>query len=117
MTKTDKINFLIAFGQAVQNARESKNWSRDKLAEILGITSRYLQYIEARGQCPSLKVFVDMVLLLNISVDKLFFPDTTELRSLKRRQLDAMLDNMDSKDLHVIFATASALEEGSTSDL
>jgi len=64
---------LRAFGQSVKEARESKNLSREQLAEILDLSPRHTQYIETRGQHPSLQKFYEIVALFNISVDNLFF--------------------------------------------
>jgi transcriptional regulator with XRE-family HTH domain len=49
---------LAAFGRAVQDARVSKGWTREYLAERLGLTPKYVQYIEIRGQHPSFQVFM-----------------------------------------------------------
>jgi hypothetical protein len=51
------------------------------------------------------------VTLLNISADQFLFPCNDETKTTKRRQLDAVLDDMDDKDLSVIFATAHAMQE------
>ena len=102
---------LRAFGQAVKEAREVKGLSREKLAEILELSARHTQYIETRGQHPSLQKFYDIVRLFDISVDGFFFPDTTESRTTQRRQLDAMLDGMSEKELTVITATVKAMQK------
>ena len=102
---------LRAFGQAVKEAREKKGLSREQLAETLDLSARHTQYIETRGQHPSLQKFYEIVTLFNISVDNLFFPDTTESRTTQRRQLDAMLDGMDEKELAVITATVKAIRK------
>jgi transcriptional regulator with XRE-family HTH domain len=102
---------LRAFGQAVKEAREQKGLSREQLAEILDRSPRHTQYIETRGQHPSLQVFYDIVRFFDISVDGFFFTDTTGSRTTQRRQLDAMLDGMDEKELSVITATVKAMQE------
>jgi len=110
MYEEEKLD-LRAFGQAVKEAREGKGLSREKLAETLDLSSRHTQYIETRGQHPSLQKFYEIVRLFNISVDHFFFPDTAESKTTKRRQLDAMLDEMDEKDLSVITATVKAMQK------
>ena len=109
MYQNDKLD-LTAFGQAVKKARESKGMSREQLAEILDISARHTQYIETRGQHPSLQIFYEIVKLFDISADHYFFPDTSESRTTQRRQLDAMLDGMDEKELSVITATVRAMQ-------
>jgi transcriptional regulator with XRE-family HTH domain len=101
---------LRAFGQIVKESREGRNLSREQLAEMLDLSPRHTQYIETRGQHPSLQKFYEIVTLFNISVDNLFFSDTTESKTTQRRQLDAMLDSMSEKELSVITATAKAMQ-------
>ena len=98
---------LRAFGQAVKEAREDKGLTREQLAEILDRSPRHTQYIETRGQHPSLQIFYEIVRFFDMSVDHYFFPDTAETKTTKRRQLDAMLDSMDEKELSVITATVT----------
>jgi len=110
MYQKEKLD-LKAFGQAVKKARENKRMSREQLAEILEISVRHTQYIETRGQYPNLQKFYDIVRLLDISVDQFFFAEPGENKTTQRRQLDAMLDSMDEKELNVITATARAMQE------
>jgi len=100
---------LRTFGQTVKESREDKGLSRERLAEMLELSARHTQYIETRVQHPSLQKFYEIVTLFNISVDNFFFPDTTKSKTTKRRQLDAMLDGMDEKELAVITATVKAM--------
>ena len=46
---------MRAFGQAVKEARENKGMSREQLAEVIGLSPRHTQYIETRGQHPSVQ--------------------------------------------------------------
>jgi len=78
---------------------------------MLDLSPRHTQYIETRGQHPSLQKFYEIVTLFNISVDNLFFSDTTGSKTTQRRQLDAMLDGMDEKELLVIAATVKAMQD------
>jgi len=102
---------MTAFGQAVKKARESKGWSREKLAEMLAIAPRYIMYIETRGQHTSLQKMYEIATLFNISVDQFFFPATDEKKTTRRRQLDVILDDMDDRELSVIAATAEAMQK------
>ena len=107
--KVEKVD-MTAFGQAVKVARESKGWSREKLAEVLDLAPRYIMYIETRGQHPSLQKLYEIVALFNISIDQFFFPDTSANITTQRRQLNAMLDCMDEKELSIITATVKAMQ-------
>jgi len=102
---------MRAFGQAVKEARESKGIAREKLAEMLELSARHIQYIETRGQHPSLQKLYELAEFFSISIDQFFFPNNTESKTTFRRQLDAMLDRMDDKELHVVAGTAIAIQE------
>ena len=110
MYEKEKLD-LTAFGQSVKEAREKHELSREKLAEMLDLSPRHVQYIETRGQHPSQQKFYDIVKLFDISVDNFFFPDTSKSKTTERRQLDTMLDSMTEKELSVITATVRAMRK------
>ena len=100
-----------AFGQAIKAARKAKGISRNQLADKMNIAPRYIASIENSGQHPSLQIFYELVTLLDVSVDQFFFPNKETDKSTQRRQLETLLDSMDSKDLTVITATAKQVKE------
>ena len=84
-----------AFGQAIKNARKE---SRKKVSDKMYIFPRYLANIENNGQHPSLQIFFELMLRYHISVDQ-FLLDTPPEKDTKRRQLDALLDDMSDTGL------------------
>ena len=90
-----------AFGAAIKAARNEYGESRKKVSDELYISPRYLANIENKGQQPSLQVFYDLVTRYHISVDQFFFPNSNAEKSTGRRQLDALLDGMSDKGIHV----------------
>lgn len=103
-----------AFGQAIKKSRNEKGWTREELGAILGLTARYLVDIENEGQHPSLQVLYSLVTLFDISVDQFFFPNKEAEKDTQRRQLEHLLDDMDSRDLTIITATAKGIHETKT---
>lgn len=103
-----------AFGQAIKAARKAKGISRNQLADKMNIAPRYIASIENSGQHPSLQIFYELVTLLDVSVDQFFFPNKGTDKSTQRRQLETLLDRMDSKELTIITATAKGIEEVKT---
>jgi transcriptional regulator with XRE-family HTH domain len=110
MYQKEKLN-MRAFGQAVKHAREKKGLAREKLAEMLELSPRHVQYIETRGQHPSVQKLYEIAALFHISIDQFFFPETSESKPTLRRQLDAMIDGMDEKGLLIMTGTAVAIQE------
>jgi len=111
--KAEQFNFL-PLGQAIKEARNDRNWTREDLARMLGITSRYIVDIENEGQHPSLQVLYSLVTLFDISVDQFIFPDKEIKKDTRRRQLDSMLDDISSKGLRIVTATAKEVKKVET---
>jgi transcriptional regulator with XRE-family HTH domain len=109
-TKTEQFNFR-PLGQAIKDARNNNNWTREQLASMLGLSPRYLVDIENEGQHPSLQVLYSLATLFNISVDQFFFPSKDIKKDTPRRQLDSMLDDMDRPGITIMTATAKGIEK------
>lgn len=113
MKRTTEQYDFRAFGQAIKAARKAKGISRNQLADRIGIAPRYIASIENSGQHPSLQIFYELVTSLDVSVDQFFFPHRGTEKTTQRRQLDTMLDEMGSKDLIIMTATAKGIREAS----
>ena len=98
-----------SFGAAIKVARNERGESRKKVSDALYISPRYLANIENKGQQPSLQVFYDLVTRYYISVDQFFFLDNAAEKSTQRRQLDSLIDTMNSKELTIMTATAKGI--------
>ena len=59
--KVEKYDFK-ALGQAIKDARNSKEMSRNQLADKMNIAPRYIASIENSGQHPSLQIFMNLLL-------------------------------------------------------
>ncbi|HBL50762.1 MAG TPA: transcriptional regulator, partial [Firmicutes bacterium] len=99
MREAKELYDFKAFGQAIKEARISRGWTRERLAQEVALAPRYLMSIENKGQHPSFQVFYELVTLFHISVDQFFFPDKEMDKSTQRRQLESLLDDMSDKGL------------------
>lgn len=57
------------------------NLSQDQLASAVGVTQRYIGFIEAGDRTPSLKVAKKIADVLNSTVDDIFLPKKCTNRS------------------------------------
>lgn len=104
-----KVFDAAAFGQVVKNARKARGLTRNQVAEELSIAPRYLMSIENSGQTPSLQVFFNLVTLFDISVDRLFYGDVKVCKSVRRKQMDALLSQLTETDILVLESTAQGI--------
>lgn len=100
-----------ALGREIKRKREEKGWTQEYLAQLVDRTPRSIMYIENRGQHPSLNTFYLLVTLLDISVDRFFYPDTQNAESEQRKHIDTMLNGMDGQELTIIEGTAEAIRK------
>ena len=107
--KEDKYDFR-AFGLAIKQARIKQGLTREQVGAMIEIDPRYLTNIENKGQHPSLQIFFELMLRYNISVDQ-FLLDTPAGKNTKRRQLDALLDDMSDNGIRIVTATAKEISE------
>ena len=97
-----------AFGAAIKAARLGRKESRKKVCDEMYLSPRYLSNIENKGQHPSLQIFFELMLRYNISVDQFLLERPTG-KNTQRRQLDALLDDMDDNGIRVVTATAKEI--------
>ena len=100
---------FMALGQAIKRARETRQMTREQLAEILNIAPRHIQSIENEGQHPSLQLFVRLITMFDISADQYIFSNRRAEKTTLRRQVDSILDTLSDRELTIIEETAKAI--------
>ncbi len=98
-----------AFGKEVKSKRKAKGWTQEHLAQLVDLTPRSIMYIENRGQHTSLDAFYKIVTLLDISVDKFFYPNKHDGENERRKHIDRMLSGMDERELAIMEAAAEGI--------
>ena len=69
---TNEATKLIILGKNIQTARKKKNYSQNKLADVLNISREHLAKIETAKRCVSLKLLFKIADILEISEKDLF---------------------------------------------
>ena len=107
MKKGDVVDKL-AFSKKLREARLSKGYTQEVLAEKANISAMYLGEIERGGKMPSLNIFIKLVEALDISADyilrdelscgKMFIFDeiTNKLKDITPRQRKTAIDILDA---------------------
>lgn len=102
----------LAYSQDGMDGKLANAYLADEAGALdeMYISPRYLANIENKGQHPSLQIFFELMLRYNISVDQ-FLLDTPVGKDTKRRQLDALLDDMSDNGIRIVTATAKEISE------
>jgi transcriptional regulator with XRE-family HTH domain len=95
-------------GDIIKDSRLNQKLTREQLSEKINITTRYLMSIE--NEKPSYDVLLHLIRELDISADKIFYPENTISQS-EQEQLLLLLNRCDRHELNVIIATIRALSE------
>ncbi len=110
--KINNFNFdFMPIGQAIKKAREAKGMTREQLSGIIGYAPRHIQAIENEGQYPSIELFIQLITMFDISADQYLFPEKQIDKSTIRRQIDALLDSLDDRELSIIEAAVKSLHK------
>lgn len=103
-----KIDFK-PYGAAIKAGRTKQKESRNKAADALFISPRYLANIENKGQQPSLQVFLELVSRYHISVDQILYGNEAANKSTERRQFEILLDELTDAEIKILTTTAQAI--------
>ncbi len=57
-------------GQAIKKAREARGMTREELSGIIGYAPRHIHSIENVGHYPSIKLFIQLITMFDVSVDE-----------------------------------------------
>ncbi len=96
------------FGIAIKNARMNCGLTQEALAEMAGISCRYLIAIENEGRIPKLPTVYRLIYAMHISADQIFYPKQPSEAS-ERAQLIHMLEACSDRDIHILLSTAKAM--------
>ena len=95
-------------GLIFKTARERAGITVEALAEMAGVSERYIYRIENEGKKPSYDVLYHLIRALDLSPDLLFYPEK-QSQNPEIQQLVHMLYQCDLSTLVILKATTTAL--------
>lgn len=99
----------INMGQRFREAREAKGWTREKLAEKIGLSVQFIADLELGNSGIRLDRFATLCQLLNVNAHTILFGDIEQLPTLFN--LETMLANRDNKDVKRVVSMLEAVVE------
>ena len=85
-----KIDFK-PYGAAIKAGRTKQKESRNKAADALFISPRYLANIENDGTIPSLPVIIQLIKICGLPVERYFNPEVMREESAQRQRVSHKL--------------------------
>lgn len=87
------IIYYETIGSRIRAARKRKGLSQSELAELVGVTSAYISYLENGERNMSVESFIEIVCALNISADELLVDILpNKIRSTSQEMLTLLSD-------------------------
>jgi transcriptional regulator with XRE-family HTH domain len=99
---------LDSLGSILKATRKSRKLTREKVAESVGISVRYLSALENEHKIPSLDLLYRLIRALGMSADAIFYPEIKS-KSDELGQFMQMLSLCNQADLKIINATLTAI--------
>jgi len=97
-----------SLGAAIKKAREDKNLTQERLAEIIGISTAHMKQVENERRNPSVDLLYELVLALDFSFDYMFSNPDEDAQELIHK-INLCLDRCDAHELQVAYATIEAM--------
>lgn len=67
--------------------------------------------LRIKGRDPSIQVLYDLVSLLNVSIDEFFLPNTSTVKTTRRRWIKKQMDNFTEKELKLMESLADGINK------
>ena len=95
-------------GKTIETARTDKELSREKLAELVGVSPKHLSNIEHGISLPSVPVLAELIYTLEIPPEKVFYPNN-ELTNPKLANALNAVRRLNNSELSIIKDLADSL--------
>lgn len=99
----------VIMGQRFREAREAKGWTREQLAEKMGLSVQFIADLELGNSGIHLDRFAELCQLLNSNAHTILFGNVEQIPTLFH--LETMLANRNAKDIQRVVAMLEAVVE------
>ncbi len=101
-------NIPDALGAVVKAERVAKKMSQDKLAELVGVSTRYIMAIENEESKPSFDKLIKIIHALSVKTEDIFYPENAE-ESTAVERLSRLLRQCSDHEIKAITALVETL--------
>ncbi len=86
--------FRKKVGQRIRNARVSRDWRQEDLAELIGKTPAYVGMLERGERSASLDTFIEIATVLDVTTDELLCDVVISSYRTKLLQFDERIEKL-----------------------
>jgi len=97
-------------GSAIKKARNDKNLTQEKLAELVGRSSAHIKQVESGVRNPSVPVLFSIVGILDMSIDTLLTNSDDSSQDLVNK-INLSMGHLNVDELEITYATTEALRK------
>ena len=101
-------NINKELGSVIKSARLNKQFTQERLAEIIGVGPRHIMAIENEGKYPSYEVLYSLIQTLDISADLIFRPKTAN-KTIEQNQFIHEFLACSEREQKIVSTTMRAL--------
>jgi DNA-binding XRE family transcriptional regulator len=101
-------NASDTLGKVIKAGRVARKMSQERLAEIVGLSTRYIMAIENEHKKPALDKLVKIVRALGIKTDDIFYPENA-VESTSVERLSRLLLECSEHEIKAVTALVETL--------
>lgn len=98
-------------GARIKEARESRHWTQDQLAEKVGLSATHISVIERGVKAPKLETFIEIANALNVTADSLLLDVLNTSLQITASELSEQIKRLPHKEQKKILKAVQALVE------
>lgn len=106
---------LKAIGTRIKEARESKRFTQEQLAEIVGLSTTHISVIERGVKAPKLETFIEIANALDVTADSLLLDVLDNSLQITANELSEQIKRLPLKEQQKILKAVRVLVEEDSS--
>lgn len=89
-------------GTRIRKIRKKRNITQEQLAEYVGVGTTHISHIETGNTIPSLKIFIEIVNVLECTCDELLYGEIKKVGPLFDKEVEEYVNICDPGDVKLI---------------
>lgn len=105
-----KLNY-VSFGKRIRAIRKKEGLSQAKLAEMIGISTTFMSYIENGIKSVSLETFINLANALHVPADDLLRDSLENTIKVANHEFVTLVSDCSEYEIRILLDTTAAMKE------